>query len=167
MQTVHQIEPPSSPRNAEKRAVSALLCVLCGSLLAERATDRTRIKDEKFEQEQTEKTERVPNLRFPCYLLLTNLTADSADTRGWADHLVRNHPRVSASSAVLLYLCPSLFTCGLLPFFSRSCDQDSAMCGTFRSGNASRTSFSSASGKGTKPSRAMREEKSAHSFSRT
>jgi hypothetical protein len=63
-------------------------------------TDETRIKDERIEQEQTERTEREPNLRFLCYLLLTTLTADYADTRGWAIHLVRifiraypRHPR--------------------------------------------------------------------------
>jgi hypothetical protein len=65
MQTVHQIEPRSSLRNAETRAVSVSLRVFCGSSLTERATDRTRTKDEGFEQEQTEKTEEGAKSPFP------------------------------------------------------------------------------------------------------
>src|SRR5260370_36537781 len=49
MQTVHQIEPPSSPRNAETRAVSASLRVLCGSSLAEPRIEHRRNTDKRRE----------------------------------------------------------------------------------------------------------------------
>src|SRR5207248_11278252 len=38
-----------------------------------------------------------------------NQIADNTDTRGWSDHPVRNYPRVSAKSAVLLRNLPEPF----------------------------------------------------------
>src|SRR5258708_26813505 len=57
-----------------------------------RATDGTRIKN---------RNKRSRILKLCALLLKANLTADYTDTRGWAVHLVRTYPRVSASSAVL------------------------------------------------------------------
>jgi hypothetical protein len=95
---------------AEERRETRRLCaslrplrfVACSKSHGSNA-DETQIKDEKIEQEQTE---RVPKLRFLCYRVLTKPTADFADTRGWADHLVRVDPRVSAPSAVFLHNPP-------------------------------------------------------------
>jgi hypothetical protein len=96
-------------RKFERVAVQRNALSLCfsASFVVHRLQKDPRIEHGgKIKRRETSTGENRGEWRFSVSSVIsckTNRAADSADTRGWANHLVRIDPRVSASSAVLLH----------------------------------------------------------------